>query len=107
MILGSSVSKNGVQIRLTYERWVHIVESHNYIVGIHESILETISDPDFIVKGRKKSLIALKHYDKTSISEKFVVVIYKEVTPKDGFVITAFLTSKPNKILRGGVIWKK
>ena len=87
-ILGSSVSKNRVRIRLTYERWVHIVESHNYIVGMHENVLETISEPDFIVKGRKKELIALKHYEKTPVSEKFVVVVYKEVDTKDGFIIS-------------------
>lgn len=47
-----------------------------------------------------------KHYIKTSISEKHIVVIYKEER-NGGFVITAFMTSKPEKIMRKGVIWKK
>lgn len=69
-------------------------------------VLETIADPDFIVKGSKDEVIALKHYNKTSISEKDVVVIYKEAE-EDGFVITAFMTSKKEKLLGKGIIWRK
>jgi hypothetical protein len=36
-------------------------------------------------------------YDETVISEKHAVVVYKEIGD-DGFVITAFMTSRPDKI---------
>ena len=41
-----------------------------------------------------------------NISEKHLVVIYKE-EENDEFVITAFMTSKPEKIRKKEVVWKK
>ena len=70
-----------------------------------DMVLESIENPDYIVHGWIDELIALKHYEKTSISEKYMVVIYKE--DEKGFIITAFMTSKEDKILRRGIIWKK
>ena len=105
-MIGSVISKNGIYIRLTAERWSHIVEAHDYMAGNQDLVFETIENPDYIVKGEKDELIAIKHYQKTSISEKNIVIVYKE-TADDGFIITAFLTSKPEKILKRGVLWRK
>jgi len=98
-------SKNSIPIRLTYKQWAHIVDSHDYMSGNLDLVLETIEDPDYIVRGWTDELIALRHYQETTISEKYVVVIYKE--DKDGFVISSFMTSKHEKILRRGIIWQK
>ena len=100
------VSKNGVPIRITYEQWAHIIDSHDYMSGNLDLVLETIEDPDFLVCGWTDEVIALKHYKKTSISEKDVVAIYAE-SGRDGFIITSFMTSKVEKILKRGIIWKK
>jgi hypothetical protein len=100
------VSKNGVPIRLPDERWTHVVESHDYMAGSLELVVETIEDPDYIVAGRKGELIALRHYETTSISEKSVVAVYREFSD-NGFLITAFMTSYPETILRKGVLWQK
>ena len=100
------VSKNGVPIRLTYKQWAHIVETHDYMAGCIDVVLETLSEPDCIVQGWTDELIALKHYDETVISEKHAVVVYKE-TGDDGFIITAFMTSRPDKIVRRGILWRK
>jgi hypothetical protein len=62
-----------------------------------DMLLETIAEPDLIVKGWTDELIALKHYPKTVISIKDAVVIYKELK-NDGFVITSFLTSSCEKL---------
>ncbi|GAB5046006.1 hypothetical protein [Thermodesulfovibrio sp. TK110] len=78
MTIGSVFSISGIRIRLTSERWVHIVESHDYMAGNLDLILETIENPDFIVQGNKGELIAIRYYEKTSISEKHLVVVYKE-----------------------------
>jgi len=101
-----AVSKNGIPIRLTGERWTHVVESHDYMAGNRDLVVETIEDPDSIVTGGKGELIALRHYQATSISEKHVVVVYREFE-KDGFLITAFMTSASETILRKGVIWQR
>jgi hypothetical protein len=105
-MIGSVISKNGKDIRLPAERWAHIVEAHDYMAGNQDLVFETIEDPDYIVQGESNELVAIRYYQKTSISEKNVVVIYKEVV-NSGFVITAFMTSKPEKIFRRGVLWKK
>ncbi|MBM4349512.1 MAG: hypothetical protein FJ106_06445 [Deltaproteobacteria bacterium] len=105
-MLGSVFSKNGKNIRLTSERWSHIVESHDYMAGNQDIMLETVENPDLIVSGGQNEFIAIKHYAETSISEKHLVVIYKE-EENGGFVITAFMTSKPGKIRKKEVVWKK
>lgn len=97
-------SKNNVPIRLTNERWAHITESHDYMAGCMDYVLETIDDPDYIVGGPEKELIALRYYQDLG---KHVVVVYKEVSANDGFVITSFITSKYKKILEGEIKWRK
>jgi len=76
------------------------------MAGNQDLVFETLEDPDIIVSSEKNELIAIKHYKKTSISEKHIVVIYKEER-NSGFVITAFMTSKHEKIIRKEIIWKK
>jgi len=105
-MIGSVISKNGKEIRLSEERWYHIVESHDYMAGNQDIIFETLESPDIIVEGRMEEFIALKYYAKTSISEKHAVVIYKE-QDNEGFVITTFMTSRPESIMKKGVVWKK
>jgi len=98
----SAISKNNKVIRLTEERWLHIVESHDEMAGYFEEVLETIENPDFITKGRVDELQATKYYEDV---KKHLVVVYKEEV-KGGFVITAFFTSKIEKIKRRGIIWQ-
>ena len=104
-IIGITTSISGKEIRLTLKQWFHIVESHNYMAGNVEKILETVNKPDLIVKGYKEEFIALKFYSETNISSKWCVVVYKE--NESGFIITSFFTSKPDTIEKRGVIWKK
>ena len=105
-MIGTIISKNGKEIRLTAERWSHIVEAHDYMAGNQDSVFETLESPEKIIIGSKDELIAIKHYTITSISEKHVVVIYRE-QEYDGFVITAFMTSTPEKIIKKGVVWNR
>jgi hypothetical protein len=74
-----AVSRNGISIRITDERWTHVVESPDYMAGNSDLVVETIEDPDSIVTGGKGELLALRHYQATSISEKHVVVVYREL----------------------------
>ena len=50
-------SKNGVSIRLTDERWVHIVEEHSEMAGYYVDILEAIQEPDAIYEGKAGELL--------------------------------------------------
>ncbi len=104
-ITETTESLSGKVIRLTLKQWIHIVESHDYMAGNMPKVMETVNSPDCIVKGFKDELIAIKHYSKTNIKEKHCVVVYKE--NRDGFIITAFFTSKPETIRKRGMIWQK
>jgi len=75
------------------------------MAGNMDMILESLENPDYIVRGWTDELIALKHYERTSIAKKYMVVVYKE--GKEGFIITAFMTSKQNTILGRGILWAK
>jgi hypothetical protein len=101
-----AVSRNGIPIRISDERWTHVVEAHDYMAGNLELVIETIEDPDDLVAGSKGELIALRHYEATVLSEKYVVGVYREFSD-DGFLITAFMTSRPDTILRRGILWQK
>ncbi len=43
-------SQNGVPIRLTEERWQHIVHRHPEMDDQRERVLETVAEPDMIQK---------------------------------------------------------
>ena len=58
-------SKNRVPIRISYERWSHVVEHHDYMAGNLEKVIETIGNPDYLVAGSQGEKLALRHYPKT------------------------------------------
>lgn len=97
-------SKNNIKIRLTDERWRHITEEHSELAGYYFDVLETITDPDYIYKGIQDELLAVKEI----ITEKYLVVIYREIIElNDGFIITAFFTKRKKHFERRKLIWKK
>jgi hypothetical protein len=62
-MIGSAISKNNVEIRLTVERWFHITESHDYMSGLSDLVLDSINNPEEIVEGDEGELIALKRFN--------------------------------------------
>jgi len=102
-IIGETNSVNQINIRLTYERWYHISESHRELTGLANQVLETINQPDLIIEGLEGELLAL-----LKINGKYLVSVYREVDKKDGFVITAFYTANLKSLLkRRKIIWKQ
>jgi len=93
-------SVNGVPIRLTYERWYHIVESHEELASYYHEVLETIEDPALVVRGNRGTLKAARNLGRL----KWLIVVYREVSREDGFLITAYLLdTKP----KGEVVWRQ
>ena len=105
-VLATVNSKSGIPVRLTHERWSHIVESHDYMAGNLDLALEALADPDCVTFGVSDEVLALKLYPTTPLGRKHVVVVYREGR-EDGFVITAFMTSKADKIMQRGLQWQK
>jgi hypothetical protein len=93
-------SVNGVPIRMTSERWFHIVENHDYLAGRYEDILDVVVDPDMVLQGYGGALIAVRGVARS----RYLAVMYKEVSANDGFVISAYITEKVN---RKAIVWKK
>src|SRR5437868_858512 len=85
-------SVNGVPIRLTDERWQHIIEGHEDLFNYQDDVLHVVAQPEAVFEGRNGSLIAVRSYGHRGL----LAVFYREVSKDDGFVITArFLSAQP------------
>ena len=100
-----AISKSNVPIRLTDERWYHITTGHPEMADYYYEILDTIENPVIIYKGNFEEQIAVS--DRLNDIEKFIVVVYKELTVNDGFIITAYITDKMQKFEKKEILWKK
>lgn len=93
-------SVNGVPIRLTYERWYHIVENHDEMASCFHDVLDAIERPDFVARGNRGALKAARNMGR----KNWLVVVYRELSKDDGFVITAYLlVNKP----KGEIVWRQ
>lgn len=94
----------GNDIRVTSTQWSHVTEAHDYMSGNMDKVLETLTEPDKVVAGQMGESLALRHYERTNITRKTAVIVYRD--EPDGFLITAFFTSKPDRIeKKGATIW--
>ncbi len=93
-------SVNNIPILLAYERWYHIIENHDDLASYFHDVLYAVENPDLIIQGNEGTLKAVKNMGR----RKWLVVIYKELSKEDGFVITSYFVSKKPK---GKTIWKQ
>ena len=98
-------SRNGIPIRLTDERWQHILRRHPEMLGARDRVLETVAEPELLQEGDFGELLALHFYSETPLTNKFLVVAYKEAGPQDGFVVTAYYARRASE--RRKTIWKR
>ena len=94
------VSKNGVPIRLTDERWTHITEEHCELAGQRAEVAETVLKPERILLGGDGELIAVRELEQG----KHFVVVYREGVD-DGFIITAFVTRRVRSLSKRRQVW--
>lgn len=105
MLLVSVKSINGVPIRLTKERWEHIKNSHPELDKKDmQDVLGIISKPDMVLKGDLDEVLAVQ---KIQGSKVWFVVPYKEIDAKDGFILTAYLTSDIGWLFKKEIVWSK
>jgi hypothetical protein len=100
MIVGIADSVNGVPIRLTDERWEHILYSHPEMASYRETLLDGVEDPEYILRGNKGTLIAIVHLGERS----YLNVVYRELSQADGFIVTARIERKLDK---SKIIWRR
>lgn len=94
------LSRHSIPIRLTDERWAHIIEEHCELAGMRLEVLNTVANPLRIIAGHGGELLAVQEVE----SGKYLVVVYRELT-QDGFIITAFLTRRIQALNRRITIW--
>ena len=100
MILGIAHSVNGVPIRLTDERWEHILDRKPNMASFIETVLDAVEGPEYILRGHKGTLIAVMH-----LGERYYLnVVYRELSQTDGFIITARIEPQLNK---SKIIWRR
>lgn len=100
-MIGVAISRDGVPIRLPAERWSHIVEEHAEMAGLREEVLQTVADAEAVYEGHFGELLAVH----TLEAGTSLVVCYKETSPSDGFIITAFLTSRADRLEKRSRRW--
>ncbi len=98
-------SIRGVNIRLTRERWNHIIKRHVELKKHASKVLIAVQDPDIIIKGKVGEFIAVRYF--TRVKPSYLMVAYRETNEEDGFIITAHFISNINQIIRREIIWQK
>ncbi len=100
MVLGIADSVNGVPIRLTDERWEHILDSHPEMASYQETILDAVENPDYILTSRRGALAAVVVLGRKA----FLHVFYVEKGQHDGFILSAYLEGEMDK---RKIVWRK
>ncbi len=94
-----------MEIKLSKKTLDHIVARHPEVAAYTHEIVETVQNPDLVIRGLRGELKALKFYTELHIGSKYLVVIYRELH-EEKVIITAYFTSNVTKV-KGEVIWRK
>ncbi len=93
-------SVNDIPIRLTEERWEHIVGNKPYMESYYEKVIEAVERPTWIEQGYAGSRVAIL----TLGRRHYLHVVYRELSRADGFIITAFIARRASRRKR---VWPK
>ena len=94
-------SRNGVPIRLPAERWDRIRLSHPELAGRKDAVVACVAMPEKVFAGDAGELLAVRQVG----WGRYVVVVYREVSREDGFVVAAFVTTRPQRLERRRLVW--
>ncbi len=98
-------SVNGVRIRLTEERWGHIVAGHPEMESHRGEALEVARDPETVQEGDLGELVASRFYEDLGERGKYVFTVYREVDAADGFIMTAYMDEQGSN--KKAVVWTR
>ena len=85
----------GRRIRLTEERWSHILE-HPEMRGQLRKLRTALREPVLVLTSRLDPSVHMyfRLYQRTSVGRKYLMVAVK-LSEADAFVVTAFFTDEP------------
>ena len=98
-------SVNRVPIRLSEERWGHILKGHGELGSFQVEVLLTVSRPEAVYRpppGRRSQFAAVRRFDRLrafGLAES-LVVHYREVSVDDGFILTSYVMSSSRMVGR-------
>jgi len=94
----------GRAIRLTNERWTHIISHHPVIRNLKEEMKETLRDPKIVRRSvYDPSVLIYYRYFKDVLGGKYIAVVVK-VNNIKGFILTSYVT---DRVKRGDEVWRK
>lgn len=94
-----------LEIKLSKRVLNHIVARHPEVASYTREIVETVRNPDLVVRGLRGKFKALKFYMGLRIGSKYLVVVYREFHGKK-VIITAYFTSSVTRV-KGEVVCRK
>jgi len=100
MVLDTVYSINNVPVRLTEERWEHIIDRRPHLASYYDKVLDAIERPVYILRGHRGSLIGVLSVGRF----KYLHVVYREASLQDGFIITAYIKRRVNK---RSAVWRE
>ena len=91
------------KIRLTDERFEHIISDHPEMSDQVDNIKYTLANPDIVIRSRTDSEADLfyRYYSGTPVGGKYLCIIVKGIGD-DFFILTAYFT---DTIKRGETLW--
>jgi len=94
----------GRRIRLTDERWRHILE-HPEMTFMREALEEILAAPESVMESLSDPAARLyyRFYQRTIVGGRYLCAVVR-VSPDDAFVVTAYLT---DRIKKGRMIWPR
>ena len=100
------IDYQGREIRFPEERWQHIISRHRDMEAIPHTILETLLDPDFILRDPtdpNTGRLYYRWYNWGKANDKWVMVSVK-MLDGDAYVLTAMQTHRTK---RSEILWTK
>ena len=95
----------GAVVQLHEDVLKRILRKHGELEGMEAQMLDAIASPDLVLMGHGQEHLAVKHYKRTSLGAKDMVVVYRE---DKQLVITAFLTSDRVRLVKKrSVLWQR
>lgn len=96
--------QTGVWVRLPRERWRHIQKRHPEVEAYGRDVMTALESPEKILEGDAGARMAVHRLTHGAHVHKLLVVVYREVTETDGFVVTAYIARRLSPERR--VIWQ-
>ena len=94
-----------IKVKFSKRTLDHIVARHPEVKAYAKRIVETVQNPDMLVKGVGGELKALRFYSTLHIGPKYLVVVYREFC-EEKVIMTAYFTSSVAKV-KGEMIWRR